>query len=114
MARFTDLDAVVSDPKQVKLGGKKYQLPGDIPAEDYIGFLRLEERFKEADNDQSIRILEEIHGKCLALFRVHHPDFDGAGITLPQVFAVFSAIIGLYEPGADDAAPPRSTRSRKS
>lgn len=48
---YKDLDALVPTDKDVKLGGIKYTLPGDLPLEIYIRINKASELEEESEQD---------------------------------------------------------------
>ncbi len=62
---ITDLDALVPNDKQVRLGGVVYDLPGDLPMEIFLKLNRASEI--EEDGDE-LKALEEMVSTLTDLF----------------------------------------------
>jgi hypothetical protein len=58
----TDLDDLIPDDKQVKLGGKVYTLPGDLPMEVWLKLGKLEQESDkdDADNEKVLGMMVEL------------------------------------------------------
>lgn len=62
---YKDLDALVPAEKEVKLGGSKYTLPGDLPLEVYV---RVQKASALEDDGDEQAALEEMVGALTDLF----------------------------------------------
>lgn len=103
-AEIIDLDALVPPDKHVKVNGKTYTLPGDLPVEMY---LRIQQASKNlaTETDQSI---EEIRKSIIALFQVRDPkvtaeDLAGMGIEMQTTL-----LTRVYTTESADPKPPRT------
>lgn len=70
MSNVKDLDSFVAENKTVKLGGKEYVLPGDLPFELY---LRLNQA-GELEDESEIKALEAMMDAVGDLFAMLYPD----------------------------------------
>lgn len=61
-----DLDAALPEDKQVRISGKVYRLPGDLPVELY---LRIQRASKNLGTDGTDASIEDIRDSVLALFQ---------------------------------------------
>ena len=113
MTKIIDLDALVSAPKKVKLGGKVYTLPGDLPADLY-----LEINQYASDGRSEAEQFAALNDRVLELFQINHPELKTLPLSLSQLML---AIPTIYSGGEteDDAPPPprdqagtRSSRAR--
>lgn len=104
---FIDLDDVLLDDHQVRIGGEIYLLPGDLPIEQMLGLSRAWERMSTGiggkDGDD---LVDDLYQRVLELFRVRQPDLQELPI---GVLAVARLIVRLYgglddEPAATPAA----------
>lgn len=106
-----DLDALAPAPKTVKLGGKRYKLPGDMPMGLFLRIQGYEGRV-EAGADEAA-LLDELQGEILALFQVHQPAMK----VLPEmgVVQLMASIGAIYGGGAavGEPTPNRATRRSK-
>lgn len=106
--KIIDLDAVVGDPKKVKLRGKTYTLPPDMPVELYLRLTQLQGE-EDPDTDQ----IRAMHDEVLKLFRDSFYG-DPKLTALPEGLGIKSLmrlIIDVYGEQVDEeepkAAPPR-------
>lgn len=105
-----DLDALAKPPKRVKLGGKVWKLPGDMPMDLFFRVQAFEQRI-DAGEDQ-VGVLAEIKDELLDLFKVHQPTIKA----LPNmgVLELAQALPRIYAPGtAGEPRPNRATRRSK-
>jgi hypothetical protein len=120
---IVDLDAALAEPKQVKLGGKVWKLPAQVPVPLY---LRAKQRAKELaeDPDADVDQLEEVHREVLALFQVYQPDLEAVPCGIFQLFGLIERVYGggQQEPGeakrtaarTGSKKPPPKRRSARS
>lgn len=112
-----DLDALAPTPKQVRIGGVIYALPGDMPLELFIKVNAFDQRLKAGEDEG--QVVEELYDEVLALFQEHQPDMDslprGVGLT-----GLLGLVVGTYSgQGQDDDAagaegkPPAGRGSTK-
>lgn len=99
-----DLDLILGEPVEVKLGGQVYKLPSDIPTEL---FLRMA-AYEGADNVAVL--VDEIQDELLALFRVHQPDIKALPGTLTQMVALVPMVYGGR--GSAEAADPPKAKAK--
>lgn len=112
--KFVDLDKIVGADTKVQVGGVKYVLPGDMPADLYLEVNRRAQEGDETDYE-SIR---DLHERVLDLFRYKQPDLDSIpGLTLRQLFQAIGEIYGPGDGDQEDAgesAPARPPRRKSS
>jgi len=115
-SEIRDLDVLLPQPIRVKLGGREYLVPGDIPAPT---FLRLQELAQEADAEgadsaDNLAVMRELYEMLLDLFRVHQPDVEELPIGLGQMVAAVGQIYGgqAAPPTTPPSSGTRTTRPR--
>lgn len=111
-----DLDAsgVIAEPKQVKLHGVIYKLPGDVPAPLYVQLMGA------ADRGDDPQLSIDVYGEILELFRVYQPTLERLPLGLNEMTAAVGAIYrGQAEDGTvgggDEEGPtkPRASTRKK-
>lgn len=107
-ATIIDLDEILGDPKRVRLAGKVYTLPADVPVELFLQVNKLSQQEDRAESE----IVEQMYEDLLGLFRVHQPTLKALPISLGQLLVAFSTIYGKEEEPAKPTRPPGATRSR--
>ena len=94
--RIIDLDALVPDPRQVKLGGVVYELPGDMPLEI---FLRVN-KAAQAEADDGEGAMVSMIGALVDLFGWENAAVDkdaiSSVINRRGVRAVMSMLQDIY------------------
>lgn len=99
-----DLDALAPRPKRVKLAGKSWQLPGDMPMGLFMRIQSYEQRAEKGEDEASM--LAELSDELLALFQVHQPTLK----VLPEIgVLVLLRSLGAIYGGAVGEAPPTPT-----
>lgn len=73
---YRDLDALVSNDLEVRLGGSTYSLPGDLPLEIFV---KVNKASLLEDDDEGAALEEMIHamGDLFAYKYVGKPEYDG-------------------------------------
>ncbi len=105
MARIIDLDEALPPDITVKLGGKSYRLPGDIPTPL---FLRIQQATGSlGTDDDGITALADA---ILDLFRTRDPSLTELPLGLTQMVTLFSTVYGVQAEGEDDDPPTGRTR----
>ena len=66
-----DLDALAPVAKRVKLGGKIYKLPGDMPLQLFLRIQGFEQRVEKGESENTL--LSELQDELLALFQHYQP-----------------------------------------
>jgi hypothetical protein len=100
-----DLDALAPAAKRVRLGGKVYRLPGDMPMPLFLRIQNYEQRAEKGE-DETV-MLAELQGELLTLFQVHQPTLKA----LPDIgVLVLLASLGAIYGGAAGEAPRTSTK----
>lgn len=99
-----DIDALLGEPKKVKLGGKIYTLPAQMPVGYY---LRMRNRQKErAENKENTDTIETLYEETLELFKTNHPDVKELPLGITQLLEVIARV---YNPDVfeqDNEADP--------
>lgn len=108
-----DLDALAPTAKRVRLAGKLWMLPGDMPMPLFLRIQGYEQRVEKGE-DETV-LLGELQDELLALFQRHQPALK----ELPEigVLTLLQALGAIYgatgKPPAPAAAPARTVPSRK-
>ena len=104
-----DLDALAPTPKKVKLGGKVYKLPGDMPMGLFFRIQAFEQR--TAAGEAETVLLAELRDELLGLFQAHQPNLK----ELPEmgVLALLASLGTIYGGAVGEAPPNRETRRQK-
>lgn len=105
-----DLDALAPVPKRVRLAGKVWKLPGDLPMELLMQLEQFEARSNKPEADE-YALLRDLQDVILGLFQVHQPTLR----KLPTMglFGLLRLIREVY--GTDqlgEATPPRPAGGR--
>lgn len=106
-----DLDALAPPLKRVKLGGKVWKLPGDMPMPLMLRIQNYGAR-TEAGEDETA-LLAELQDELLALFKVHQPTLK----ELPEigVLTLLQSLGAIYGGAVGEApAPNRAARRAQS
>lgn len=105
MAEIVDLDELLGAPKKVRVGGKVYTLPPDLPAELYLKIIRL-----ARENASEAEMIEALSGQLLELFQYGDPKMKALPptLTISQVVLAVGKIYG--DGGSGERRPPRATR----
>lgn len=103
-----DLDALAPPNKRVKLAGKVWQLPGDMPMELFIRTQGYEARVSAGEDEA--QMLVELKDEILALFKVNHPELK----ELPQIGLVqLLRSLGQIYGGQTGEAPAANRATRR-
>jgi hypothetical protein len=109
MTKFVDLDKIVGADIRVQVGGVKYVLPGDMPADLY---LEVNRRAQEGD-ESDYEAIRGLHERVLDLFRHKQPDLESIpGLTLRQLFLAVGEIYGPDDGDQEDAEASKPVRPR--
>jgi hypothetical protein len=100
-----DLDALAPTAKRVKLDGKIYKLPGDMPLSLFLRIQGFEQRVAKGE-DETI-LLAELSGELLTLFQVYQPTLKA----LPEigVLGLLGSLGAIY--GGAVGEPPAPKRA---
>jgi hypothetical protein len=93
MPTIVDLDVLAGKDREVRLGGKVYALPGDIPLDLYAKLASFRDRDTddaEAQDTAAVEIYEEM----LALFRVRQPELERLPIGLTAAVRLIPLVYG--------------------
>lgn len=104
-SEIVDLDAIAPKPKKVKLGGKTYTLPGDLPVETVLAI----EQAEQAEKDGAAPEVNLLYKHLLDLFQVHHPEIKKLPIGMVQLLL---AIPTIYFGVGGKGKPTRKTQPR--
>lgn len=106
-SRIINLDeaGIFAAPLNVRLKGRDYLLPADLPAPLYVEIQLLSAMTgpdidAEAANEATLRV----YGKILALFREHQPDLEDIPLGISEMVEVVG-IVYADAVEADDGAP---------
>lgn len=104
-----DLDDILGADKQVRLKGKVYRLPPDLPVELYLKIQRA-----AGQDVTETEIFETLYENILELFRYKQPGLKELPLSLAQLVTAIPTIYGGDEAADGDAAPPPRTRGGRS
>ena len=102
---ITDLDELLGADKRVRLGGKVWTLPGDLPAELYLQVMRL-----AREDASEAEMIEALYDQLLDLFSYKEPGLKKLPVTINQVVNGIAYIYGdgNAAKGHGAARPPRA------
>jgi hypothetical protein len=107
-----DLDALVPTPKRVRLAGKVWELPGDLPMELFLRTQAYEQRI--AGGEPEVNLVRELNAEILELFRVHQPGLERLpAIGLVQMMRALGQIYGPGAPPGEATPPNRAARRQR-
>src|SRR4051794_35129170 len=105
----TDLDALAPAPKRVRLAGKIWKLPGDMPMDLFMRTQGYEARVAAGEDEAAM--LLELQQEFLDLFKVHQPTLKKLpNIGIVQLLRALGQIYGGTPPG--EATPPNRAARR--
>jgi hypothetical protein len=104
--KIIDLDELASEPKRVRLAGRVYTLPGDLPVELWLRLQRQAQEEGQSDGE-ALRFLYE---QILELFRFGDPKIKELPLGMAQLITLIAKVYGDDE--AEPARPTRRTGSR--
>lgn len=102
---IVDLDVVAGPPKKVRLAGKVYTLPPDLPVELYLR-LNQQAQAEMSDHEQIV----ELYNELLELFRYGDPRIRELPVGLVTLISAIPTIYGSLEPPEPEPVgrrPPR-------
>lgn len=103
-----DLDALAPAPKRVKLAGKVWRLPGDMPMDLFMRMQTYGPRLLDGADESEL--LAELQGELLALFQEYQPTLKKLpAMGFVQLMRALGDIYGPGEPPGE-AAPPAGNR----
>ena len=97
-----DLDELLGADKRVKLAGKVYTLPPDLPAELYLTIIRL-----ARENPSEAEMIEALYDQLLGLFRYKDPKLESLPLTIQQCTTAVARIYG-DQSDQEQTRPPRT------
>lgn len=105
---ITDLDVVAGPPRRVRLGGRIYILPPDLPIETY---LKINQAANREDTQPESDQFADLYETLLELFQVHQPRVKRLPI---GIVTLLQAIPTIYGPGNASESEPagRPTKAR--
>jgi hypothetical protein len=108
-----DLDALAPRPKRVKLAGKRWILPGDMPMPLFLRIQNYEQRVDKGEDEGAL--LGELSDELLGLFKVHQPTMKelpemGVLTLLQSLGAIYGGAVGEL-PQQGPATPPQRKRT---
>lgn len=117
--RIIDLDELVPETVDVKMGGQVYKLPGDIPVPDYLRIAKLWDSLQEEpeEGDEDPR-LKQLYDAVLELFQKEDSKIKDLPIGPKRlgliVVTVFAGLPGEeQEPEGNGKAAGTKSSSRK-
>ena len=98
--KLIDLDkaGILSEPVTVVMRGKKYKLPGDIPAPVFVRIQQVASA-GEPDEVVAMSLVEEL----LALFQQYQPTMERLPLGLNEMVAVIGYVYSNLDADAEDA-----------
>lgn len=119
--RIIDLDELVPESVEVKMAGKVYRLPGDIPVPDYLRIAKLWDSLQEEpEEDGDDPRLKQLYDVVLELFQREDPKLKEIpvgpkrlGLIVVTVFAGLTGEEQEPEGKARKAAGTKSTSRKK-
>ena len=72
--KLLNLDEIVSDDREVQLGGEKYTIPGDLPVDTMLRILENSNRVQDNPND--FAAFREGVDLMVGVFKIRKPDAD--------------------------------------
>lgn len=126
--KIIDLDALVPELRQVKLGGVVYKLPGDMPLEIFLRINKAAQQSEDDDSDETkiLAAMEIMVNALVDLFSWENKEVDRAAVEttvkrrgLKSVMTMLQDIYNDPEPEAEtdpttpteDGSTPPSTTS---
>jgi hypothetical protein len=111
--RIIDLDVAMPQSVAVKVRGKLYDLPGDIPVPDFLEIQQLTEELETAveggNDDGSDETIAELYERVMDLFRIENPALENLPLGPRRLGAL---VVQLYAGAAEEDGatedPPRS------
>lgn len=106
-----DLDALAPRPTTIRLAGKVWKLPGDMPMDLYFRLQSFDQQIQAGADETGL--LGSLRDELLELLQVHQPNLKSlpAGIGLKTLIGALPAI---YSGGAEgEGTPNRATRRSK-
>ena len=88
MPRTVDFDAIREQPVEVKLDGKWYKLPSDIPIELYA-------EIQGRDEGDDADIVLALRDQVLALLQIHQPKLKALPCGVKEVFEIIPTVYGV-------------------
>jgi hypothetical protein len=103
VTNITDLDLLLGEPRNVRLGGIEYKLPADCSVELYLMMVEFAQLADPSQADEA-SMLRPLRDGTLELFQVHQPALG----RLPAALGLegLMTLIGQVYASADDPTPP--------
>jgi len=108
-SKIVDLDAIVPDTFDVKLGGDTYSLPKSVPLETAIKMMKIIDRSGETEEGVGTKVetMEEMFNLLGQIFQAKYPDFTSEKLrsllTLQQGTVLMGAMVKeVFELKADE------------
>lgn len=108
MGQIVDLDELLGDDKQVRLAGKLYALPPDLPVELYLRIVRYGQQHPDATEAE---VTEALYEALLDLFRYKQPNLKSLPVSMKHLAIAVGRIYGDQEPDEGTSVPPPRKRS---
>ena len=91
-----DLDALAPPNSTVRMQGKVYELPGDIPIESVIRALQLKDGLMDVENEDeeaTLATINELQEIIYDLFRQCDPSFEPFPLTLTSMMHILGFVL---------------------
>lgn len=112
---FIDLDEVILADHKVRLAGREYLLPGDLPVEQMLGLSHAWDQLstREGEEHSGDELVRDLYDRALELFRVRQPDLESLPIGVVSIGRLIAGLYGGLDDEATPAADPPSAPERK-
>lgn len=113
--RIIDLDELVPETVEIKMGGEVFKLPGDIPVPDYLRIAKLWDSLQEEpEEDEDDPRLKQLYDAVFDLFKREDPSLETIPVGPKRlgliVVSVFAGLTG-EEAEPEGKAPKAGTKS---
>jgi len=98
-----DLDAIAPPNRTLRLGGKVYELPGDMPIETIIRAMQLQGQMESEDEAEAVGAINSLIEIIYDLFRECDPDFVPIKLSLSNVMNILGLVLSGMNIDFDEA-----------
>ena len=98
-----DLDALAPPNRTLRLGGKVYELPGDMPIETVIHAMQLQAAIESEDGRESLAAINELLEIIYGLFRLTNDDFEPMPLSLGNIVQILGLVLSGMDIDFDEA-----------
>ena len=92
-----DLDAIAPPRRTVRLNGRVYELPGDMPIDTIVRAMQLQGQMESEDEDKSLAAINELLEIIYDLFRQCDPEFVPMPLGLNAVMQILGLVLSGME-----------------